>query len=70
MKYQNFFEGVAVVEGSFADQYINQGVENEKIKTAKNSILTGLPNETIKIITGLSFQQINKIREELKTFKI
>ena len=46
---------------------IEQGVENEKVNTAKNSIHTGLTNETIKIITGLSFQQIDKIREELKT---
>ncbi len=74
MKYQNFFEGVAVVEDSIADRYINQGIEqginqgiNQGIlKVAKKSILTGLENETIRIITGLTFVQINKIRKELE----
>ncbi len=46
---------------------LRKGVENEKTRTAKNSILAELTNETIKIITGLSFQQIDKIREEIKT---
>ncbi len=70
MKYQNFFEGVAVVEDSIADRYINEGIEqgiNQGIlKVAKKSILTGLENETIRIITGLTFVQIDKIRKELE----
>ncbi len=86
MKYQNFFEGVAVVEDSIADRYINmgrvegiergrvegiekgieKGIENEKYETVQKSIIAGLSNKTIRIITGLSFVEIDLIREKLE----
>ncbi len=81
MKYQNFFEGVAVVEDSIADRYINQGIEqgiergiNQGIEQGtvnivKKCILNGYENKKIRIITGLSFKQIDKIREELEKEK-
>ncbi len=41
------------------------GVKEGIKQVAKNSILAGLSNDIIQTITGLTFEQIDKIREEL-----
>ena len=41
---------------------IEKGIEKEKLNIAKNSISQGLDDKTISTITGLSVEQIKKIR--------
>ena len=43
-------------------QGMQQGEKNEKIKIAKNAIKLGLDNEIIKKITGLSKEEIEKLK--------
>ncbi len=50
----------------FAQQNYKRGIEETIYKTAEKSILQGLPNETIRIICGLTYKQIDNIRKELK----
>lgn len=42
-----------------------EGIEAGIYQAAKNAILAGLPNDTIKIITKLSEEEINKIRRDI-----
>ena len=44
------------------EQGIEQGIEKEKIEVAKKSILQGLDNSTISLITGLSVEDIETLR--------
>ena len=43
---------------------MEKGVEKEKINIAKNSILEGLNNQTISIITGLDSEMIENLRKQ------
>ena len=45
---------------------IDTAVKDEKIETAKNAILAGLDNNLIIQLTGLSIEQIEKIRKDNK----
>ena len=42
---------------------IEQGVEQEKLEIVKNSILQGLDNSTIALITKMNIETIEKLRE-------
>ena len=46
-------------------QGIEQGIEKEKIETVKRMIQSKFDEETISNITGLSIENIKKIREEM-----
>jgi predicted transposase/invertase (TIGR01784 family) len=43
-------------------QGIEQGIEQEKIETAKNAIKQGLDNQMISAIAGLSSEEVEKLR--------
>jgi len=43
-----------------------EGHEEEKKASAKNGIRAGLTNDIIKIVTGLSDEKIDKLRDEMK----
>jgi hypothetical protein len=45
---------------------VEKGKMEEKYETAKNGISAGLSNEVIKLMTKLTDEQIDAIREELK----
>jgi len=44
------------------EQGIEQGIEQEKLNIAKNSIIQGLNDQTIAMITGLSVEEICALR--------
>ena len=46
------------------DEGIEIGVEKGKIEVAKNLISLGLDNETIGKATGLSIEEIERLRNE------
>ena len=45
------------------EQGIEQGAKNKAIEIAKNSISRGLDNKTISLITNLSIEQIEELRQ-------
>jgi len=47
------------------NEFINIGIEKDKIEIATNMILEGEPDEKIMKYTKLTLQQIQKIREDL-----
>jgi len=51
------------------EQGIEKGKLSEKIETAKLSIKNGLENRTISIITGLTIEEIEKVRTEINNEK-
>jgi len=69
----DFIEKVKRYEQVFIDEGFDMGLEKGMEKgmekgiyeTTKNGIIAGLPNETIKIMTKLTDEQIDKIRNEL-----
>jgi hypothetical protein len=67
---ENFIEKVKRFEQVFIDEGFELGMEKGLKKgiyeTAKNGIIANLPNETIKIMTKLTDEQIDKIRFEMK----
>ena len=46
------------------EQGIEQGAKKEKIEIAKNAIKNGFDNETIIKLTGLSFEEVENLREK------
>ncbi|MCU0451630.1 MAG: Rpn family recombination-promoting nuclease/putative transposase, partial [Bernardetiaceae bacterium] len=44
---------------------VEDAIEGRNIEIAKNAILQGLANEMIAMITGLSIEQVEKIRQGL-----
>jgi len=62
------FEQVFIDEGFSEGRKlgIEEGIEKGIYETVKNGIIAGFQNETIKIMTKLSDQQIDAIRIELK----
>ncbi len=45
---------------------VETAVEEREIEIAKNGILKGYGNKTISDLTGLTVEQIEKLRAELK----
>jgi len=56
---------IAIVKEEDKEEGINEGIDIEKTKATKNGIKAGLWNDIIKIMTGMSDEQINKLRKQI-----
>jgi len=63
---QNYNRGIEKGIEKGIERGIERGIEETTYKTVINSIVAGLDNKTIKIITGITFSQIEKIRKEIR----
>lgn len=63
--YEQFTERLKRYDKTIFQEGIEAGIEAGIYQAAKNAILAGLPNDTIKIITKLSEEEINKIRRDI-----
>jgi len=63
---QNYNRGIEKGIEKGIERGIEKGIEENTYKTVVNSIVAGLDNKTIKIITGITFSQIEKIRKEIR----
>ncbi|MCF8370438.1 MAG: hypothetical protein K9H64_02370 [Bacteroidales bacterium] len=70
--FEKFSEQVKRFQKAFIEEGIEQGIEQgidvgvnqEKLTSAVNGIKAGFDNKTIKTMTGLSDEQINKLRKD------
>ena len=62
-EYDDFIKELYI--DAYGDEILEQGIKKGIKKTAKKSVLAGLSNRTIRIITGLTFEKIDKIRAEI-----
>ncbi|SFF65502.1 conserved hypothetical protein (putative transposase or invertase), partial [Thermoflexibacter ruber] len=66
---KNYLDFTASLETSFNEGKIEGKIEGkveEKIEIAKNMISEGFDNKTITRITGLSIEQIEALRKEVR----